>query len=710
MPPRTPRGAPAKPEKGTVGGGKAGAAKVGGGGKAGAAKVGGGGKAGAAKVSGGGNLGGGPAKPRPPGRLSPAAPGGGPGLSDMDLYLFNEGRHFRIHDHFGAHLLPGGAVRFAVWAPSAQAVSVLHDANGWTPGADQLAPLASSGIWAGVIPGMPAGSRYKYRIEAPGRRSRDKADPVAFATELPPATASVVADLSYRWGDDAFVAERVARQADAEAMSIYEVHLGSWRRRRDHGFMSYEEIAEPLADHVLAYGFTHVELLPIMEHPFYGSWGYQATGFFAPTARYGEPTGFMAFVDHLHQRGIGVILDWVPSHFATDEFGLGEFDGSHLYEHLDPRQQKHPDWGSYEFNYGRNEVRSFLVSSAWSWIERYHVDGLRVDAVASMLYLDYSRQAGQWVPNEYGGRENLRAVEFLRQFNDSVHERFPGVVTVAEESTAWPGVSRPTSEGGLGFSMKWDMGWMHDTLVHLSRDPVHRRHHYSELTFRGLYAFTERFVLPLSHDEVVHGKKSLAAKMPGDDWQRRATLRLLYACQWFQPGKKLLFMGGELATWKEWNHEDELEWDLLAHPDHAGVARLVADLNRMYQQLEPLRRRDFDPDGFEWIVADDPDNGVLAWRRTGESGSVVAVVNTTPVPREGYCIGVPSDGDWIELCNTDAAEYSGSGVGNLGRVTAEARPSHGYASSLCLTVPPLGALLLVPAGLLAAAHDTSSAP
>jgi len=646
---------------------------------------------------------------QPPGAVSSLAHSKAPTplLDPGAVYLFNEGRNFQAYDLLGAHLLApghkggggpggGGGTRFAVWAPNAAAVSVVHDGNGWVPGADALAPQGSSGIWAGVLPGVGAGTVYKYRIDPAAARSREKADPFAFGTEMPPRTASVVTDLSYEWHDAAWMADRARRQADEAAVSIYEVHLGSWRRRPDHSWMTYEELAEPLADYVSAHGFTHVEFLPVMEHPYYGSWGYQATGLYAPTARYGRPTGFMALVDTLHERGIGVILDWVPSHFATDEFGLGEFDGTHLYEHEDPRRRVHPDWGSYEFNYARHEVTSFLVSSAWFWLDRYHIDGLRVDAVASMLYLDYSRGPGQWSPNRLGGRENLDAVDFLRQFNDSVHERFESAVTVAEESTAWPGVSKPTAQGGLGFSMKWDMGWMHDTLQHFEREPIYRRYHYGELTFRGLYAFTERFVLPLSHDEVVHGKGALATKMPGDDWQRRATLRLLYAHQWFQPGKKLLFMGDELATWREWNHEDQLEWDLLELPEHAGVARLVSQLNRLYAELEPLRGREFDPRGFEWIVADDPDNDVLAWRRSGDDGDLVAVLNCTPVPRFSYRVGVPRGGEWRELCNTDAVEYGGSGVGNLGAVLAEPVPSHGQAESVALTLPPLGALLLAP--------------
>ncbi len=614
------------------------------------------------------------------------------------LYLFNEGRLFQLYETFGGHLLAGtDRARFAIWAPNAEVVSVIHDGNGWQAGTDLLEPLGGSGVFAGELSGVGPGTRYKYRIEPRYGAPRDKTDPVAFASECPPASASVLVDLSYDWSDGPWMAERAARNAALEPMAVYEVHLGSWRRREDGTFLSYRELAPLLADHVEAHNFTHVELLPIMEHPYYGSWGYQTTGFFAPTARYGGPTDFMAFVDHLHQRGIGVILDWVPSHFATDAFSLGELDGTHLSEHEDVRRRVHPDWGSYEFNYSRHEVRSFLVSSGWFWCDRYHADGLRVDAVASMLYLDYSRKEGGWVPNRYGGRENLEAVEFLRTLNDSLHDRFPGVVTIAEESTAWPGVSRPTAAGGLGFSMKWDMGWMHDTLQHLERQPVHRRYHYGELTFRGLYAFSENFVLPLSHDEVVYGKKSVAGKMPGDDWQRRANVRLLYGLQTLQPGKSLLFMGDELATWREWSHEGELEWALLDHPDHAGIARLVADLNGLYRRLPALYATDFDPAAFDWIVADDVENDVLAWRRQLGEDYLVAVANLTPVVREGYRIGVPGDGRFEELINTDAAEYGGSGVGNLGGVEADTVAAHGQDHSIELRLPPLGVLLLGPA-------------
>jgi 1,4-alpha-glucan branching enzyme len=610
------------------------------------------------------------------------------------LYLFNEGQLFQLYDHLGAHVFEGGA-RFAVWAPNATSVSVRHDGNRWTPGVDPLEPQGRSGVWAGVVEGMPVGTRYKYHVVTTGL-AHDKSDPLAFGTEVPPLSASVLTDLSYAWGDDAWMADRAAKDPLQTPIAIYEVHLGSWRRHADGTFLSYAEIAEPLATHVARHGFTHVELLPVMEHPYYGSWGYQTTGYFAPTARYGHPTELMGLVDHLHQRGIGVILDWVPSHFATDGFSLGNFDGTRLYEHEDPSRRVHPDWGSYEFNYSRHEVRSFLISSAWFWLDRYHADGFRVDAVASMLYLDYSRSAGSWSPNAFGGREHLEAVSFLQQCNASIHSRFPGAITIAEESTAWPGVSRPVAEGGLGFSMKWDMGWMHDTLTHLEREPVHRRYHYNELTFRGLYAFSERFVLPLSHDEVVHGKGSLAMKMPGDDWQRRATLRLLFSLQWMQPGKKLVFMGAELATWREWDHEGQLDWELLDRPENAAIANLIGDLNRLYRTSEPLQV-DFDPDGFEWIIADDPANGVLAWRRRfgkDPGADVVAVFNLTPVVRDGYRIGVPHKGEWLELCNTDAEEYGGSGVGNLGRLQASAVKSHGLDCSVELRLPPLAALVL----------------
>jgi 1,4-alpha-glucan branching enzyme len=613
-------------------------------------------------------------------------------VSSFDRHLFNEGRHHRVYQCLGGHLLDGECegegARFAVWAPHATAVSVVHDANGWVPGRDVLEPEGSSGIWAGIVDGVGPGTRYKYALESP-EGPRLKADPCAFAAELPPATASVLTRLDHEWSDGPWMAGRAARQGPDSPLSIYEVHLGSWRRRHDGSYLSYEEIAEPLAEHVLAMGFTHVELLPVMEHPYYGSWGYQTTGYFAPTARYGSPTGLMSLVDSLHRAGIGVLLDWVPSHFATDAFALADFDGSQLYEHADPSRAVHPDWGSFVFNYGRHEVRSFLTSSACFWLDRYHADGIRVDAVASMLYLDYSRGPGQWAPNAFGGREDLDAIRFLRETNDAIHTGFPGVLTIAEESTAWPGVTRPPAEGGLGFSLKWDMGWMHDTLNHVERAPVHRRYHYGELTFRALYATSERYVLPLSHDEVVHGKGSLAAKMPGDDWQRQANLRLLLGYQALLPGKKLLFMGDELATWHEWDHEASLEWELLAYPGHAGVARFVADANRRYRDHEALHGRDHDDAGFTWVVADAADDGVLAWLRQGETEEVVlAVANFTPVVRRRR-LGVPSPGWWEEILNSDALVYGGSGTGNLGGVEAEAVEWDGQPASVACMLPPL---------------------
>jgi 1,4-alpha-glucan branching enzyme len=612
-------------------------------------------------------------------------------VSELDRYLFNEGRHYRLYDCLGGHLLPSspGFAHFAIWAPAASAVSVVHDGNGWQAGVDPLEPQGSSGIWSGVVGAVGEGTRYKYAIDSPAGR-REKADPLAFASEEAPATASVLTQLDFAWHDEEWMSTRSERQAGSEPISAYEVHLGSWRHGPHGALLTYEQMAGPLVDHVTRLGFTHVELLPVMEHPFYGSWGYQTTGFFAPSSRYGPPAGFARLVDELHAAGIGVLLDWVPSHFATDDFALADLDGTHLYEHADPRRAIHPDWGSFEFNYGRHEVRSFLASSACFWLDRYHADGLRVDAVASMLYLDYSRSEGDWTPNLFGGREDLDAIRFLRETNDAIHTGFPGVLTVAEESTAWPGVTRPTSDGGLGFSLKWDMGWMHDTLTHLARDPAHRRYHYNELTFRALYATSERYVLPLSHDEVVHGKGSLAAKMPGDDWQRRANLRLLFGYQWLLPGKKLLFMGSELATWKEWNHEAEIEWSLLDHPDHAGVARFVGDCNRCYRELEALHGHDLEGEGFAWLVADDPDEGILAWLRRGrDDGTVVAVANFTPVPRRRR-LGVPVAGHWREVLNSDGLDYGGSGVGNLGGVDATDEPFANHPASLTCEVPPLG--------------------
>ncbi len=619
-------------------------------------------------------------------------------LTAEDIHLFNEGRHFRLYDVLGVHRVPGGDLaHVAVWAPNAESVAFVGDINGWDPHAHPLHPAQSSGIWAATIDGLRAGSRYKFRIRSRNGYTVDKADPFALATETPPLTASVVADLTYEWGDAEWMTTRGERQQLSSPFTVYEVHLGSWCRKPDGTALSYRDAAHELADHVQATGFTHVELLPIMEHPFYGSWGYQTTGYFAPTSRYGSPTDFMYLIDHLHQRGIGVILDWVPSHFPSDEHGLGYFDGTHLFEHADPRQGFHPDWDTLVFNYGRNEVRSFLTSSAMFWLDRYHADGLRVDAVASMLYLDYSRKEGEWIPNEWGGRENLEAVSFLRMLNEEIYKEYPDVQTIAEESTAWPMVSRPTYVGGLGFGMKWDMGWMHDTLQYMERDPIHRRHHHGELTFRAVYAHTENFVMPLSHDEVVHGKGSLLAKMPGDDWQRFANLRLLFGYQYALPGKKLLFMGAELAPWEEWDHDRALPWHLRDEPWHAAVGRLLADLNQLHRDVPALHARDADPAGFRWLVAEDADNSVLAFLRLAPDAEPVVVVgNFTPITRSNYRLGVPSGGWWDERLNTDASVYAGSGVGNYGRVEAHPIPLHGQPWSLTLTLPPLGMLYLTP--------------
>ncbi len=611
-----------------------------------------------------------------------------PRLTDDDLWRFNEGTHDRMYEHLGAH--PAGeGTEFAVWAPAAEAVSVVGDFNFWDPATHSLAPRGSSGIWHGVVPEARDGQRYKYVIRG-GGRSVEKADPFARRTEEPPNTASIIGGGTHDWGDAEWMATRAAKHAVDAPVSVYEVHLGSWRRP-DGRMPTYREIAEPLSQHVRDHGFTHVEFLPLMEHPFYGSWGYQTTGYFAPSARYGEPADLMALVDRLHQDGVGVIFDWVPSHFPEDAFALGSFDGTHLFEHADPRQGFHPDWKSLIFNYGRNEVRSFLISSAVFWLEHFHGDGLRVDGVASMLYLDYSRAAGEWVPNEHGGRENLAAIGFLRQLNETVYRECEGIQTIAEESTAWPMVSRPTYLGGLGFGFKWDMGWMHDTLEYFGRDPVHRRWHQHDLTFRMVYAFTENFELPLSHDEVVHGKGSLYGRMPGDDWQRHANLRLLLGSMTGQPGKKLLFMGTELAQEREWDHDSELDWWLLDRPRHAGMSRWVADCNALYRSTPALHELDCDPAGFEWLVADAAEDSVLAFLRKGRDPAdlVLVVANHTPTPHENYRIGVPGLGRWREALNSDAEAYGGSGWGNLGGVDATPVPMHGRPFSVNLTLPPL---------------------
>ena len=616
-------------------------------------------------------------------------------LTDEDIYLWNEGTHFRLYDKLGAH--PGDdGTYFAVWAPNADKVSVVGDWNGWDPETNPLTPRGTSGIWEGVIPDVDKAAAYKYRI-ANGSHVVEKADPFGFHHETPPHTASKVWDLEYVWGDDHWMKTRGEANSLTSPISVYEVHLGSWRRGEEGRQLSYAELAEQLSAYVADLGFTHVELLPVMEHPFYGSWGYQTTGYFAPTSRYGTPQDFMALVDQLHQAGIGVILDWVPSHFPTDEHGLGLFDGTHLFEHADPRQGFQPDWSTYVYNYGRSEVRSFLISNALFWLDKYHIDGLRVDAVASMLYLDYSRKEGEWIPNIHGGRENLEAISFLQKLNETIYLEYPDTQTMAEESTAWPGVSRPTFLGGLGFGLKWDMGWMHDTLVYMSKEPVHRSYHHHELTFRAVYAFSENFMLPLSHDEVVYGKRSLLEKMPGDDWQKFANLRLLLTAMYTQPGKKLLFMGAEIAQRSEWDHERQLEWHLLDHGAHQGISRLTGDLNRLYREEPALHELDCDPAGFEWAVPNDSANSVLAFLRKSSDGSTILVIhNMTPIPRHAYRVGVPEPGEWEELLNSDAAPYGGSGQGNLGGVDTGplAVPHHGQPHSIDLTLPPLGSLIL----------------
>jgi 1,4-alpha-glucan branching enzyme len=621
-------------------------------------------------------------------------------LTADDLYLFNEGSHFRLYDKLGAKLMTVDGiegVHFAVWAPDAFEVFVIGDFNGWDKSSHRLRPSGRAGIWEGFIPGIGRGTCYKYHIVSKYNGYRvDKADPFGSFHEHPPRTGSVVWDLAYEWNDSEWMSIRGDSQHSKSPISIYEMHMGSWMRKpeEDNRRLNYREIAPLLADHIKSLNFTHVEFLPIMEHPFYGSWGYQATGFFAPTSRFGTPQDFMYLVDYLHQNGIGVILDWVPSHFPKDEYGLGYFDGTHLFEHADQRQGLHPDWDSLIFNYSRNEVRSFLISSALFWLDKYHIDGLRVDAVASMLYLDYSRKQGEWIPNKYGGRENLEAIDFIRRFNVEVYQNHPDVITVAEESTAWPMVSRPTYVGGLGFGMKWDMGWMHDTLEYISKDPIHRTYHHNNLTFRSMYSGSENFVLPLSHDEVVHGKGSLLGKMPGDPWQKFANLRLLYAYMYCQPGKKLLFMGAEIGQWAEWNHDTSLEWHLLEYPPHQGLRRFVEDLNRMYQDQPALYQRDFEWNGFEWIDCNDAISSTLSMIRLGDSpeDTLIAAFNFTPVPRENYRLGAPEGGYWAEIFNSDAEIYGGSGWGNFGGQTAESYSVHGRPYTLTITLPPLAAV------------------
>jgi 1,4-alpha-glucan branching enzyme len=619
-------------------------------------------------------------------------------LDAVQVHLFNEGTNDRVYRALGAHprVADDGTAGtcFAVWAPNAASVSVVGAFNGWDPARHPLRLAGVTGIWEGFIPGIGVGAVYKYHVVGrSGGYEVDKADPFGYHHQVSPETASVVWELDYTWGDSAWIARRAAGHPLAEPMSIYEVHLGSWRRRPEENDrpLTYRELAVQLADYAVEMRFTHVEFLPIMEHPFYGSWGYQTTGYFAPTSRYGTPQDFMFLVDSLHQRGIGVILDWVPSHFPTDAHGLSYFDGTHLFEHADRRQGHQPDWDSYVFNYGRNEVQSFLRSNALFWLEMFHIDALRVDAVASMLYLDYSRREGEWIPNQFGGRENLEAIAFLRKLNEAAYRDHPGISTIAEESTSWPMVSRPLYVGGLGFGMKWDMGWMHDTLDYFSKDPAYRKYHHRNVTFRMMYAWSENFVLPLSHDEVVHGKGSLIGKMAGDEWQKFANLRLLLGYMTGQPGKKLLFMGGEFGQRREWNHDVSLDWHLLEQPAHAGLRDWVRDLNTLYQSEPALHERDAEPDGFSWIDCNDAEQSLLSFLRFGRAtdDAFLIVCNFTPIPRTNYRLGVPPSARWEERLNSDASMYGGSGWGNLGAVATAPVPMHGYENSVTLTLPPL---------------------
>ncbi len=622
-------------------------------------------------------------------------------LSETDLHLFNEGRLFRLAFTLGANPITIDGVRgtrFAVWAPNARAVSVVGDFDTWDPRRHPMRLRHPAGVWELFLPRIGPGTRYKFSITGPdGTRLPDKADPLAKATECPPATASVVSDSApFVWHDAAWMQNRYDRQGVEAAVSVYEVHAASWFRPNGDGTASWDQLAERLVPYVAGLGFSHVELMPVAEHPFGGSWGYQPLGLFAPSGRFGPVDGFRRFVDACHQAGVGVIVDWVPAHFPTDAHGMAWFDGTALYEHADPKEGFHQDWNTYIYNMGRREVQGFLIASGIHWLEEFHVDGLRVDAVASMLYRDYSRKQGEWVPNVYGGRENLESIGFLRHFNAVVEERCPGAITLAEESTAWPGVSRPINEGGLGFTFKWNMGWMHDTLRYMEYEPIYRRWHHNEMTFGLIYAFSEHFVLPLSHDEVVYGKGSLINKMPGDEWQKFANLRAYFGFMWGHPGKKLLFMGGEIGQWREWNHDSSLDWDLLDHPRHRGLQSLVRDLNTLYGRAGALHQRDSVSTGFRWVIGDDADDSVFAWLRQGndETKLILVVSNMTPVPRPGFRIGVPRPGYWRELLNTDAEVYGGSNIGNSGGLGTEARPMHGEAQSLNLTLPPLSTLFL----------------
>ena len=619
-------------------------------------------------------------------------------LTEYEQYLFSEGTFYQSYEKLGAHIVPGG-VWFSLWAPNAERVSVLGDFNNWQDGENLLRPVESTGIWSGFVANAKEGQAYKFQINSRHNGyTVQKSDPYGFYAEVAPKSASVICRVdNYKWNDENWMKSRAAKHQTNAPISIYEMHLGSWKRSpEDAGrVLSYRELAETLPAYVADRGFTHVELLPITEHPFDGSWGYQVIGFFAPTSRFGTPQDFMYLVDSLHQAGIGVLLDWVPAHFPADEHGLAYFDGTHLYEHEDRRQGFHPDWQTYIFNFSRNEVRNFLISSALFWMEKYHLDGLRVDAVASMLYLDYSREEGEWIPNEHGGRENLAAISFLKQLNEVVYEKFPDTMTVAEESTSWPMVSRPTYIGGLGFGYKWNMGWMNDVLSYFTKDPIYRQHHHNNLTFGLLYAFHENFVLPLSHDEVVHGKGSLIGKMPGDDWQRFANLRLLYGFMFGHPGKKLLFMGSEFAQFEEWRHDKSIDWHLLDHVSHRGVFNWLTDLNKVYKEYRSLHEVDFDPRGFRWIDCNDTSQSILSFARFSEDQrqSSMILCNFTPVPRYNYRVGVPAAGYWEEVLNSDSDIYWGSGIGNLGGVISEQVESHGLQHSIVVTIPPLSALI-----------------
>ncbi|MCG6188882.1 1,4-alpha-glucan branching protein GlgB [Maribellus maritimus] len=623
-------------------------------------------------------------------------------ISDYDIYLFREGKHFSLHEKLGAHVIEHNNIRgtfFAVWAPNAESVSVIGNFNDWQKEANPLKRRKDeSGLWEGFVAGVEKGEAYKYFIRSKYKNYEvEKADPVGFYSEQPPKTASVVWEYNYNWNDEKWMNNRKKNNALDSPFSVYEVHLESWRRKPEENMkpLNYSELAEQLAAYVKEMGYTHVELMPVTEYPFSGSWGYQVTGFFAPTSRFGTPDDFMYFIDYLHQNDIGVIIDWVPSHFPGDQHGLHFFDGTYLYEHQDRRKGYHPDWNSYIFNYGRNEIRNFLISSAHSWMEQFHIDGIRVDAVASMLYLDYSRKEGEWIPNEHGGRENLDAIQFMRDMNESLYSKFPDIQTIAEESTAWPMVTRPVYTGGLGFGMKWNMGWMHDTLGYFKNEPIHRSYHHNQMTFSIMYAFNENFMLSLSHDEVVHGKGSLINKMPGDDWQKFANLRTLFGYMFAHPGKKLHFMGMEFGQWKEWNHESSLDWHLLDAENHRGIQFFIKDLNSVYKRFPALYENDFLGEGFKWIDANDSQNSILSFIRYDKSGKnpVIVIANFTPVPRHNYRVGVPEEVSWLEILNSDANQYGGSGMGNFGGVASNPVPYHGEEQSINVLLPPLSIVM-----------------